>query len=264
MAPEPSDSTPVTLTIDGQQVTKPFAEWKSLTMQSAAATKRFQEAATIRKEVEARAAELAQREQTVKAFLQDPSQVREYLQMLEARMSASVPGASAGQSPDQPITARQMAEIVQAIRQEQDQKQQGLFSQLQRFATVQTIETVANQTLSGLFSQHPELKAIPKADVLIRQIAADGQYDSVEAMAEGLKAAARSVLAVIGARTQEQAAQAQERLANLVKTGIEPPGGTGILPQTTSTFDPKTRRQDWSAVNTEAKAWIEGRLRAQG
>jgi len=259
------DETPITLTIDGQQVTKPLGEWKSGWMMHAAFTQKTQAVSDRERQLQGYLEALQQREGQINAFLQDPrnllSQIppQFLMQFLQEKLGI-VPQQQAQLGPEEIPTWQHVQQLVSDIRgqaqQEISQVKQEIADELFEAEVVRTTRT----TIDALLGEHPELSDIPKVDVLIRRIALDDKPADTEALQKALVKAGKQLADKFKSKVQARAVESAVQQATL-QHAIEPPGGTALPPQPKQYFNKSTGKVNWDELDRDAAAFMESRTK---
>lgn len=167
----------------------------------------------------------AEREQ-IKAFLSDRAALTEYLKQLQGF-----------DSPDSPVTAGQMQQLVdrQVVQRQQEMEQRfaNMAAELEIKQTATQYSAEIDATIAHVLTQHPELKSMRRIESLLKQEVAERHPSTIEEtkalLLEVAKEQAEGLRNFVATEKKKAAAGSAK-----LSAGIEPPGGTGIQRQTPS------------------------------
>lgn len=229
---------------------------------------------TVKGQVETRATQLEQELASIDQFLQNR-------EAIEAYMQKAFGGGQAPQLPqvaaDQPLTAKQVADIarynaeqvrtstIQQMQQEMNRRETLAVKERAEAAQRVRIESDINAHINTILDKFPGLR---KYDGIEDELMADaakrlalkGSTD-VEEAKQLLGEAAERKIAWAKAISADDKKQAAVASAKLTRNGIEPPGGTGVRPQTPRklSLDTKDRSALIEENIKEMEAWMKAR-----
>jgi|TARA_R110000824_G_scaffold173707_1_gene351855 hypothetical protein len=220
-------------------------------------TQKTQAIATRNRELEGVASQLQAREQAFVKLLDDPKQL---IDLAQARMG---PSQQPPPNPDEVATYGHVENTVQArlneLDQRVDQRIQATTQREEASRQYQRLEDQSNRIFSTLKDAHPVLSKIPNAEIAIRQMAAETQPQTIDAMVSAMKDAGAKLAGDLGSHYKEQAKVDAVNATKVTNQSIEPAGGSPVLPK------PKAYGQgkkiDWSDLDKDAEAWLSSQIR---
>jgi DNA repair exonuclease SbcCD ATPase subunit len=210
--------------VDGKVMKVPLDEALRGYSRTAKFTQEMQQLARERQQWQGELQRYQEAVREVQQFLQDRKRLGEYYR----RLQGDTPEPEQP-SPDDPVTLQQLqAQLKQALQMRDQAWSQQVQQEIQQLKLDQLSSNYQNDFdahISGLLTQHPELRRIPRVERLLKQEAAErGPQDPETAKA------LLSELAQEWAAQQStfQTADDKRRAAGTsqLKNGIEPPGGT--------------------------------------
>lgn len=250
----------VTVKIDGKTERVPLREALAGYSRTADYTRKTQELAAQRQQVEQMVASYLQEREQIAQFLNNRELVSEYMRRaFGAEAPASQPQLP---NPGDIPTVAEVQQMLQSNVAEVRNWAANYIAQVTQEAETRTqaatITGVINDTMSTLL-QDPLLQSIPKADVLVRRMAQEKNPANVEELRNALRSSADELKMSI----QRQIDEAQKRAAvgrdKLVNKGIEPPGGQPITPQPKTYVDKKSGNVNWANIRGDVEAALTRR-----
>lgn len=169
-----------------------------------------------------------------------------------------------GLSPQQAeqLMNRKLQQMAQGFQQSQSQMQQQLREEMQRIEEEREVATYAAQItpmLQSVVQSHPILKDDPHAATILRYEVAMQHPETTGQVKELLEKAAKARVALLTKQfvdANKQAIIGKEKLKN----GIEPPGGSGVVPQPKSYMKTGgTTKVNWRELEADAVARLTRR-----
>jgi len=238
-APEPATPAPVSLKdddlieviVDGKPVQMAWKDARGGFMRNADYTRKTQEAARLRTEAESLQEQveqakqtLQQRETQINEVLGNPEKVAAWYQMLLANRQ------QAGQTPAQAQAGAQvdLQQLQAQLREETQQYVTKATEELEVRQLAASYTQTLQQATDALKDQYPQLKAVRGIDRILReevqQMKPATLAEAKDMLASAAKAQAEELDTYITERQKKAAAGKTQA------TGIEPPGGKGVLP----------------------------------
>lgn len=170
----------------------------------------------------------------VRAFLQDKQRMRQYMAQLEGGGASASPAATP--DPDAVVTAQDLEARLKAAKEELEGLTQRQIIETRQQLEVERLASAYANDLSthieGLKKLHPELRAIPKVDLLLKQEVREMRprnLDEAKAMMKDVaQEQARQVRAYLD--TERKTSAGAPAAASPLANGIEPRGGGQALP----------------------------------
>jgi hypothetical protein len=210
-------------------------------------TAKTMELAEEKKQIQALAKEIAEREEqrqaSMKAFFSNPANVRRYLELLEQNGGPAAPQAPAGDEEYEPVTKADLAKMRQEMlaearksaNSEAEARMKALLDQAAVERLTADYRSDLDKTIDSLLAKHPELDFVDVAGELIRMagnrvfqaqltLNPDQPVDPAlvkAAMAEDAAKRAGRTAAKLREREKTEAAAK----TTLTTRGVEPPGG---------------------------------------
>lgn len=236
LAPETPQSTPEStlydVTADGQTLKVPLDELIRGYQRHSAFTRKTQEYSDFRREADEFRRQAEERINGLQGMLQQVAQqmrdkqaVREYLQELEG-------GAQQPQTQQELATAAQLQQAMQELARRNDTTVAQLKQSLEIEKQANAYRTQIDGFVGQLVQKHPELKAIPNADKLLKQAAAEARVGTLDDALSVMAEEARQMAAHIKAFVDYQRKQAAPK----TPTPIPPSGGTPVAPPAAEVF----------------------------
>ena len=233
-----SDDDLVEVLVNGQPVQKPWKEARASLMMHADYTRKTQEVAAARKELESTYQQMVEREQKIAAFLQNPTAVQDYLQKIQQQQVQQNPQITSNELVSyQDVQRLLQQEMVNA----QQKLEQAVVAKTQELHTMQqasAIQNDLNATVKALKTQYPALESIDGIDqMLFNKVNAMGPT-SVEEAKQFFATVAKAQMDALESHFVSLKKQEAVAKAKVTKQGIEP-SGTGVLPspKVTKKFD---------------------------
>jgi hypothetical protein len=250
----------VTVKIDGKTERVPLREALSGYSRTADYTRKTQELATQRQQVEQMVTSYMQEREQLAQFLSNKDLVDEYRRRAFGEAAAQ-PQHQAPNPGDIP-TVQEVQQMLHSQQAEVRQWAADYIAQVTAEAETRTqastIVGVINDSMGGLL-QDPLLQSIPKADVLIRRMAQEKNPGNVEELREALRSSADELKSSLQRQIDEANKRAAAGRNTLVNKGIEPPGGQPLTPQPKSYVNKKSGQVDWKSIAADAEAQLRGR-----
>jgi hypothetical protein len=251
----------VTVKIDGKTERVPLREALSGYSRTADYTRKTQELATQRQQVEQMVTSYMQEREQLAQFLNNKELVAEYARRafgLEMPV-APQPHAQAPNPGDIPTVA-EVQQMLQSNVAEVRNWAANYIAQVTAEAETRTqaaqITGVIQDTM-GTLLQDPLLQSIPKADVLIRRMAQEQNPANVEELRVALRSSADELKASIQRQIDEAQKRAVVGREKLVNKGIEPPGGQPLTPQPKTYVNRKAGSVDWNAIRADVESSLK-------
>ena len=221
-------------------------------------TQKTQAIASRNRELEGVASQLQAREQAFVKLLDDPKQL---IDLAQARMGPQQ--HQPPPNPDEVATYGHVENTVQArlneLDQRVDQRIQATAQREEASRQYQRLEDQSNRTFTSLKDEHPVLSKIPNAEIAIRQMAAETQPQTIDAMVSAMKDAGAKLAGDLGSHYKEQAKVDAVNATKVTNQSIEPAGGSPVLPKPKSYGQGK--KIDWSDLDKDAEAWLSSQIR---
>jgi myosin heavy subunit len=251
-----NDDDLVELLQNGQIVQRPWKEAKASTMMHADYTRKTQEVAAARKELEGVYTQMVEREQKIASFLQNRTAMEQYLQTLQQQQVQENPNISQNE-------LASMQDVRRLLQQEMASAQQKLAqtveAKTQEIAVTQAAASIKNDldsTVKTLKSEFPALSTIKGIDKILYDEVNAMNPSSVEEAKQFFVNAAKAQVEALESHFMAAQKQAAVAKTKLTKQGIEP-SGPGILPS------PKTYKKfDDPDLNKEVIAQIEALMKS--
>lgn len=206
-------------------------------------TQKTQRLAAERQQILSQVGEYEAALKEVQSFLSDRDRVYQYARSMGATPQQATQMANGAvqqtDSPDDLLTRSQAQELVNSLLQQAAPQLQGAsqqqIQQLRLELATREYQNIFDQKIAQLQESHPELKQLgPRGAQLLRMEALNQRPQSVESALEALELAATSLVGDFSNVLKQQVTE--QRQANPLRQGIEPPGGQGILPAPTPNF----------------------------
>lgn len=193
-------------------------------------TRKAMQLAEERRQLEAIQREHAQfrgeREQ-IRAFLQNREALTEYLRQLQGY-----------DSPDQPVTAGQLQQMVerQALQRQRETEEHfaRMSNELEVKQTAADYTRQIDSTIAAALEQYPELKAVRRIEKILKEEVAERQPANISEALQLFGVVAKEQADGLRSFADQEKKRAAAATAKLSKSGIEPPGGTGVTKATPS------------------------------
>jgi hypothetical protein len=210
-------------------------------------TAKTMELAEEKKQIQALAKEIAEREEarqaSMKAFFSNPANVRKYLELLEQNGGPAAPQAPQGEEEYEPVTkadlARMRQEMLAEARKsanaEAETRMRALLDQAAVERLTVDFKSDIDKTIDAIVARHPELDMIDGVGDLIRQagnrvfqaqltLNPDQPVDPALVKAAMAEDAAKRALRVAAKLRDREKTEAAAK-TTLTTRGVEPPGG---------------------------------------
>ena len=243
------DDMPVTLKVDGKDVTRSVAEWKKGWMQETDYTQGKQQISHARSYLDGLIRKVEERESLAEKLLSDP-RVMGAIKALEAQ-------AQVKPNPGDLVTYEQVEQTKEEIRNFAREEIARATNDIATSQFENEVLSTTQSTLKALAQEHPELGK-PDQDVLIRRRALADKPRNVEELKAALIKAGKGLVAEREADIAERLKQAVANSDKLSK-GVEPPGGAAPAMPTKAYFDKKSGKVDWDQLETDALAFARAR-----
>lgn len=256
-ATAPSEPT-FEVTVNGKVEKVPLSELQKGYSRTQDYTQKTQRLAAERQQILNQVAEYEAALREVQSFLSDRDRVFQYARSMGAsqqQAAAIADQASQGSGNPEDILTRQDAQrLVQEMLQNAAPQLVGPAHQqmqaLRLEMATREYQQVFDQKIAQLQQAHPELGRLgARGAQMIRMEALQQRPQSVESALEALELAAETLVADFSNVLKQEAVAP----SNPLKQGIEPPGGTGILPAPQGNFksirDPRLREQVINDLN---------------
>lgn len=244
--PAPPDPDVLELKVNGKveriSLSKERDKLVELSQKGLDYTQKTQAAAEERRQVEAYAQALQQREQELAAFLRDPLKVTQYAQYLLSQQTGQ-PAPSAT-DPNAVATVAEVRQALQAELAKAQEETQRTIAQAQFNAEVARYESEYQadlvKTAKAAIDKYPILDSVVEdaeelADLLKADLARKGmQPTTIDEAKEALLDLAKSRADKLHSKVTDHAKMEAVRAAKVAKTGPEPPGGAAPAPQSQS------------------------------
>ena len=226
------------VTINGKVEKVPLSELQKGYSRTQDYTQKTQRLAAERQQILGQVQEYEAALREVQSFLQDRNRVYQYARSMGAnQQEAQQVADAAGQQGDSQelLTRGQAQQLMNQLLQEAAPHLQGPAQEqmqaLRLELATREYQNVFDQKIYQLQQQHPELQRLgARGAQMLRMEALQQRPQTVESAIEALELAASSLVGDLGNVLK------QEVLANPLRNGIEPAGGSGILPGPTQPF----------------------------
>ncbi len=246
-------------------------EWRDGGLRLADYTRKTTEVARQREEIDRLMPQLQSMQEDLKvvqALKQNPELIVSLAQRYVAEQQANgqLPGGDprGGFDPNAPVTAGQIAHMVQAMAERMQQIEQGSADNINRVVQdrlqVQSFAQTVDRTIADVFAKHPILSAIPENEDIIRyrvaQMRPQTLEEAVQRFQEVGEVLANDLLAKAGVAQQTQHnQQIHQRIL-----GTEPPR-VGAVPPLATTTQPgdyvKNGQLDWAKLRGAALGYVQ-------
>ena len=236
-APEPAkplslkDDDLIEVVVDGKPVQMAWKDARGGFMRNADYTRKTQEAARLRTEAESLQEQVSQAKQTlqqreaqINEVLGNPEKVAAWYQMLLANRQ------QAGQPPAQAQAGAQadLAQLQEQILAQTQERIEKATEELEvRQLAANYVQELSKAT-DALKDEYPQLKAVRGIDRILREEVQQMKPSSIQEAKTMLTAAAKAQAEELDSHFTER--QKKAAAGKTQATGIEPPGGKGVLP----------------------------------
>ena len=225
---------------DGQSLKVPLDELIRGYQRHSQWTRKNQEHTEFRRQAEERINALQGMLQQTAQLMRDKQAVREYLAELEGTQAD--PGQASPQSSQELATAAQLKQAMEELARRNDMTVQQLRQSLEVEKQANVYRTQIDGFVGTLLQKHPELKAVPNAERMLRQAAIDARVNSIEDTFSVMADEARQMSTHIKAFVDYQHKQAAKPVQP-----IPPASGAPPKPPQPESFksvmDPRLREQ---------------------
>lgn len=207
-----------------------------------------------------------QEREALAEFLQDPEKITQFVakkygaEGVKALLQHMAPASeeTAGVTPQQAerLMEQKIRTMQKGFETSQSELQQNFSKQLEMMETKREIAAYSAEIapiISSVLSSHPALRDDPYAETLLRYEVAQRNPQSVaeaKVMFEAAAKARTGMLAKHFVDANKQAIISKAKLSN----GIEPPGGSGIVPQPKNYMKAGSNKMDWRSIEADALA----------
>ena len=288
---ELTDDTLVKVTVNGEEVLKPWKEVRGTASGQFKFTTEMQKLAAERKSLSDAQAQTAQQQQALAqlqqernqyaAILQNPALLAQYAQQLapqappQADVAAQMLQQLGYSNPDEIVTVQDALKIAQhlssqqvnsATQQLQTQFQQAFEQLSEREAVIkqdirdaqetESFISALNDTFSETMKANPILSAVPQVEELIRFEVSRMNPATLGEAQEAIQKVAGEISEALNQRFIDQNKTKVLAKQKLVTQTLEPPIGTGVQPQPISAVNSKTGKVDWDLIRKSAEAYL--------
>lgn len=262
------DDDLVEVTVGGQVQQLAWKDAKAGIMRQQDYTRKTQDFRREQAEFNQNKAKIAEQEkqfQTLVATLTNADQLAAFIQQAHPALLQKLAGAAAvkpqGPDPDDIPTVADVRNIQQStieqvraeIAQEIKNAQLSIHDQL----LTQKVATDINNTIGELFASHREVvDLIPNIEDVLRYNVYQMQPQTPEETVEAFKTVFGGWVEKYNQSVMNAAKQKVIAKAGLVNNNIQPSGGTQVQPTPIQTYDSKSNKVDWKAINAAAMAFI--------
>jgi hypothetical protein len=213
------------VTVQGKKMKLPLSEIRNGYQRNRDYTQKTMSLAAEREAWLKEKTELTRKTEELRAWMQNPQNLKQYHDYLVQQQGY--------ETPDQPMTAAQVQQMLARERAQQTQeRQKELQTQQSQFELKQQAAVISgelNQTLKGLLEANPELSSIDGIEALLHKDVAAQEPESVEEakrmFAEAVQKRSEKIRSLF--TNQQKVAAVQKGKLTM---GIQPPGGTGVVP----------------------------------
>lgn len=255
------DDDVVELEVGGQKVQKPWKQARQEMMLHSDYTRKRQEESKVVKQAQDILEVAQKREELFQALVSDPRNIVGLLSKVTGKDFSNVLAAlepEPEKGVDELATVKDVIQTLEQVKKEATDRVEEKITQLQTEMFVADVEKTTKTALDALIKEHPELKSFPHYDKVIKTIAREKQAADLDELREALVDAGKQLVEHLAQRDKEKQKESAIQRAELLKKGVEPPGGTPVVaPEKTYGSGNKV---DWSAIDKDAEEYLKGRL----
>lgn len=239
------DDDLVEIEVGGKLQRLPWKEARASVMMHQDYTRKTQEVASARKELETIYTQMQERESKIASFLKDDKAVEQYLLQIRNQQINANPNID----PNNLASVQDVRNLLQQeIAASQKQIDQMVSSKVQELAISQSATAIKgdlDKTIEALKTEYPALKAIQGIDAILYNTVTAMNPSSPSEAKQFFMNAAKAQVEALEAHYVNQQKAAEVAKTKLVKQGIEP-SGPGILPKPKNikSFDDKDHEKD--------------------